>query len=106
MRHGFSLDDSGEVCYRPGAVRPDPPRMQTPRVHSWLTRASVAAVLITLIGAGEVHAAKRKPPAAPPPPPVLRFPDSPSDTLISELTQAGRVTGTLPPEPEDWRRWG
>jgi Transglycosylase SLT domain len=81
--------------------------MQTPRVHSWLTRASVAAVLIALIGARDVRAAKRKPPAAaPPPPPVLRFPDTPSDTLISELTQAGRVTATLPPEPEDWRRWG
>jgi len=64
-------------------------------------------VLIGLIGARDVRAAKRKPPpAAPPPPLVLRFPDSPSDTLISELTQAGRVTATLPPEPDDWRRWG
>jgi Transglycosylase SLT domain len=80
--------------------------MHTPRVHSWLTRASVAAVLLALIGARDVRAAKRKPPPVPPPPPVLRFPDSPSDTLISELTRAGRVSAALPPEPEEWRRWG
>lgn len=80
--------------------------MQTPRVHTWLARASVATMLLALLGAGDARAATRKPPPAAPPPLVLRFPDTPSDTLISELTQAGRVTAALPPSPDEWKRWG
>lgn len=81
--------------------------MGTLRVHRWLSRASVAASLLALLGARDVPAAKRKPPPPPPPPPpVLRFPDTVSDTLLGELVQAGRVTAALPPEPEEWKRWG
>lgn len=76
-------------------------------MHRWLSRASVAASLLALLGARDVRAAKRKPPPPPPPPPpVLRFPDTVSDTLLGELVQAGRVTAALPPEPEEWKRWG
>jgi len=81
--------------------------MQTLRVHSWLSRAFVATTLLALLGTRDARAAKRKPPPAPPPPPpVLRFPDPPSDTLLTELVEAGRVTATLPPEPAEWKRWG
>ncbi len=77
--------------------------MRMPRLHTWPTAASVAVVLLAVAGAA--LAAKRRPPP-PVPPPVLRFPDAPSDTLIGELTQAGRVTAALPPTPAEWKRWG
>jgi hypothetical protein len=85
--------------------------MQTARVptrlDSWLARAAAAIALLALLGTNGASAAKRKPPpAAPPPPPVLRFPDAPSDALLAELTQAGRVSATLPPVPDEWKRWG
>ncbi len=81
--------------------------MRTRRALSRLRGALVAATLVAVAGAGEVYAAKRrKQPAPPPPPPVLRFPDAVSDRLLSDLAQAGRVTATLPPDPEEWQRWG
>lgn len=80
--------------------------MQT-RLLSWLGAATITAAMLVVCGASGARAAKRKPPPAPPPPPpILRFPDAPSDTLVIELAQAGRVTATLPPDPEQWKRWG
>jgi hypothetical protein len=77
------------------------------RLDSWLARAAVAVALLAVLATGDARAAKRKPaPAPPPPPPVLRFPDPPSDTLLAELTRAGRVGTTLPAVPEEWKRWG
>jgi hypothetical protein len=72
---------------------------------TWLDAVVVTAVLLAAAGAAD--ASKRKAaPVAPPPPPVLRFPDVVSDALLDELARAGRVTAELPPEPEQWRRWG
>ena len=79
--------------------------MQIPRVPRWLGRALVVAVLVAGFG-GAAHATKRRPPAAPAPPPVLRFPGTVSDTLLSDLTEAGHVNAELPPDPEQWKRWG
>jgi hypothetical protein len=78
--------------------------MQITRVPRWLGRALVAVMLVAVFGGG-AHATKRKP-AAPAPPPVLRFPGTVSDTLLSDLTEAGHVTADLPPDPEQWKRWG
>ena len=80
--------------------------MQTPRVPGWLSRALVAVTLLAVLGSGSAHATKRKPPAAPAPPPILRFPDTVSDSLLTDLTQAGHVSTDLPPDPEQWKRWG
>jgi hypothetical protein len=79
--------------------------MPTSRATTWLRRASVVVLLPVALAAGSASAAKRKP-AAPAPPPVLRFPDIVSDALLHDLTQAGRVTADLPPDPEQWKRWG
>jgi hypothetical protein len=78
--------------------------MQIARVPRWLGRAFVVGMLLAVFGGG-AHATKRKP-AAPAPPPVLRFPGTVSDTLLSDLTEAGHVNADLPPDPEQWKRWG
>src|SRR5262245_58669433 len=76
------------------------------RTCSWLVATAIAGALLAL-GVGPAHAAKQRPPApAPPPPPVLRFPDTVSDTLLTELAQAGRVNRAQSPVPEEWNRWG
>ena len=90
----------------PPDVLSDQHSMQTPRVPGWLSRALVALTLLAVLGAGSAHATKRKPPAAPAPPPILRFPDTVSDSLLTDLTQAGHVSTDLPPDPEQWKRWG
>jgi hypothetical protein len=79
--------------------------MPTSRATTWPWRASVVVLLSVALAAGSASAAKRKP-AAPAPPPVLRFPDTVSDDLLHDITQAGRVTADLPPDPLQWKRWG
>src|SRR5262245_15854751 len=79
--------------------------MPTSPATTWLRRASLVALLPVAFAAGSAGAAKRKP-TAPAPPPVLRFPDTVSDGLLHDLTQAARVTADLPPAPEQWKRWG
>jgi hypothetical protein len=80
--------------------------MQTTRVPRWLGRACVAVALLAALIGSDANATKRKPPPAPAPPPILRFPGTVSDTLLSDLTEAGHVTADLPPDPEQWKRWG
>lgn len=76
------------------------------RLLSRLGAASIALAVLLVCQVTAARAAKRRPRPAAPAPPILRFPDTPSDTLLSELAQAGRVTAALPPDPEQWKRWG
>src|SRR5262249_46609656 len=79
--------------------------MPTSPATTWLRPASLVALRPVACAAGSAGAAKRNP-TAPAPPPVLRFPDTVSDGLVHDLAQAGRVTADLPPDPEQWKRWG